>query len=320
MKMTEIALSNIDRLQTLDLQGAALPYGVKAALFAATQQIQKGSMVGAAARALNCEPALIGIFTGAQVPEKMPLGENDGPLGSVVLADALCQIGHSVRIYTDDAAAKPIEKLLLWRDIEVEVVRIQRGEDTTLVEIGQNIDIAIAVERLGGNPNGILYGATGVSRSEFRCNFDTLFNTVSNLGKTTIGIADGGNEIGCGKIHAVISETMTDLNFVGRTPCGGGVFSVVPTDVLVVATTSNLGCAGIVAALALLRGEPDLCHTAKNERKYIDKGVEFGLTDGGTGRVTDAVDGVAAEDHAAMVGLMESIVKRALASPEERGF
>jgi len=69
-----------------------------------------------------------------------------------------------------------------------------------------------------------------------------------------------------------------------------------------------------------LRGEPDLCHTAQNEREYIDKGVEFGLTDGGTGRVTDAVDGVVAEDHAAMVELMKSIVKRALARPEERGF
>ena len=113
---------------------------------------------------------------------------------------------------------------------------------------------------------------------------------------------------------------MASLNFSEQTPCGGGVFSVVPTDVLVVATTSNLGCAGVVAALALLRGQPELCHTASNERQYIDKGVEFGLTDGGTGRVTNAVDGVVAEDHAALVGLMASIVKRALAKPEERGF
>ena len=33
---------------------------------------------------------------------------------------------------------------------------------------------------------------------------------------------------------------------------GGGVFSVVPTDVLAVGTSSNIGAYGVVAAIALL--------------------------------------------------------------------
>lgn len=320
MNETEIALLNIDRLQTLELQGAALPYGVKMALYEAIREVQKGSMVGAAAEILDCRPSIVGIVTGAQVPEKMPLGENDGPLGSVVLADALQKIGHEVRFYTDAAAATPIRQLLAWRGIDAEVVLLQQGDDTSLKEIAHSIDIAVAVERLGGNPNGILYGATGVSRSDFRCNVDALFHTLAELGKKTIGIADGGNEIGCGKIQSIISKTMADLNYCERTPCGGGVFSIVSTDVLVIATTSNLGCAGVTAALAIQRGQPALCHSASNERMYIEKGVEFGLTDGGTGRVIEAVDGVAAEEHAALVGLMEAIVRRKLAGPEERGF
>jgi D-glutamate cyclase len=320
MSDRDIALANIDRLQSLELQGAALPYGVKARLFEAAQSVHKGSMVDGAARILSGPPRVIGIVTGAQVPEKMPLGENDGPLGSVILAQALRKIGHTVNFYTDDAAAMPIEKLLNWLEVEAPVIRLERGNEDAQIEIANTLDVAVAVERLGGNPNGILYGATGVSRSDFRCNADTLFQKMSALGKASIGIADGGNEIGCGKIHEIISQTLSELNYCDRTPCGGGVFSVVPTDVLVIATTSNLGCAGIVAALALLQNDASLCHSAKDELRLIEKGVEIGLTDGGTGKVIAAVDGVDASDHAALVGLMQSIVQRALAGPEERGF
>jgi hypothetical protein len=46
-------------------------------------------MLGRAALILSGRPRVIDIVTGAQGPEKMPLGENDGPLESMVLARAL---------------------------------------------------------------------------------------------------------------------------------------------------------------------------------------------------------------------------------------
>ncbi|MEL0022013.1 MAG: glutamate cyclase domain-containing protein, partial [Rickettsiales bacterium] len=127
-------------------------------------------------------------------------------------------------------------------------------------------------------------------------------------------------ERGCGKIYHINSDTLAELNYRDRTPCGGGIFSVVPTDCLVIATTSNLGCAGVTAALALTRKELALCHNAELERRLIAKGAEIGLTAGGSGKVTEAVDGVAADDHAAVVALMQAVVRRALARPEERAF
>lgn len=318
MQAIDIAYENIDRLQSLEIQGAALPYGVKAALVSAVREVDDRPMVAAAAEVLDRPPAQIAIVTGAQVPGKMPVGENDGPLGSVVLARALRRIGHDVALYTDAAAAAPIEALVRWLDLECPVIRLDPSSSQSGLAAG--LDIAIAVERLGGNPNGILYGATGVSRSAFRCNTDALFRAMTSSGKPTIGIADGGNEIGCGKIHRIITRTLAAQNFADRTPCGGGVFSIVSTDALVIGTSSNLACAGVVAGLALRRQAPELCHTADAERTLIDKGVELGLTDGGTGRVVAAVDGVAGEDHAAAVGLMQAIVRRALATPTERGF
>lgn len=321
MDATIIPYDNLDHLQALELQGAGLPYGVKAELFRASRFVHDHPMVKAAADLLNVPSCKIGIVTGAQVPEKMPLGENDGPLGSVVLAKTLASMGHCITFCTDEAAAAPIKELLEWWSIDAEVLEFspQTSADD-LTAIAGRLDITIAVERLGSNPNGILYGATGVSRSGFRCNMDPLFTAAAALGKPTIGVADGGNEIGCGKIHSIISSTLSEMNFCDQTPCGGGVFSTVSADVLVIATTSNLGCAGITAALALSRRDLSLCHSAAAELELIGKGVQIGLTDGGTGKVINAVDGVAAQDHAALVGLMEAIVRRALAQPVERGF
>jgi hypothetical protein len=40
---------------------------------------------------------------------------------------------------------------------------------------------------------------------------------------------------------------------VNKTPCGG-VFSVIPTDVLAVGTSSNIGACGVVAAAIVFHG------------------------------------------------------------------
>jgi hypothetical protein len=66
-----------------------LPYGIKARLFEVTQSVHEESMLGGASLILSGRPRVIDIVTGAQGPEKMPLGENDGPLESMVLARAL---------------------------------------------------------------------------------------------------------------------------------------------------------------------------------------------------------------------------------------
>jgi hypothetical protein len=315
-----IAAENIDRLQCLEIQGRGLPRGVKGPLYDAARAVHDKPLVLAAVEILDRDPAHIGIVSGAAVPDHMPAGENDGPLGTAVLARALTRIGHRVTIYTDPAAAEAFRVLTERYGLDVPVVELALHDTAQQAAIAGEIDIAVAVERLGGNVNGIIYGATGVSRQDFRCNVDHLFTTASALGKPTLSIADGGNEIGFGKIHAVLTETMPALNKADITPCGGGIVSVVPTDVLVMATSSNLGCYGVCAALAVKRNDPALCHTAEEEIALEHIGVGLGLTDGGTGQRIAAVDGVPVADNAAVVTLMQAIVARALASGIERGF
>ena len=274
----------------------------------------------AAARLLDRAPCSIAIVTGAAVPNHMPVGENDGPFGSVVLAAALVKIGHTVTIYTDPDALPPIAMLTKRAGLAIDVLPLALGDTEQQVKIAEKQDLFVAIERLGGNRNGFIYGVTGVSRSPHRANVDAIFTTATKLGKPTLAIGDGGNEIGFGKVHAELEKRLPDHTMAAKTPCGGGVFSVVPTDVLAVGTSYNIGAYGVVAALALLKKDAILCHTPEEEVALHHVGVGLGLVDGGSGGRIPWCDGIPADANAALVRLMQNIVEQTLAPPRVRTF
>ena len=110
----------------------------------------------------------------------------------------------------------------------------------------------------------------------------------------TIGIGDGGNEIGMGVASA-------GLRRLG--PLHARIASVVGVDHLVVAGVSNWGGYGVVAALSRLAGR-DLLHTPKLERHLVEACVAAGASDGVTRRREPTVDGLPIEAHAAVVELL----------------
>jgi hypothetical protein len=71
--------------------------------------------------------------------------------------------------------------------------------------------------------------------------------------------------------------------------------TVVATDVLVVAGTSNWGAYGIEACLAAIAGKPDLIHSARVEQFMLEECVRTGGVDGSTGRQILQVDGTSME-------------------------
>jgi hypothetical protein len=278
------------------------------------------SLVKAAALEFDRPPAQVLLVSGAAVPGHMPVGENDGPIGTVVLARALSAMGHSVRILTDPVAAPPFRGLLRAIGLDVPVLEVGLEDEPLQERLAQESDVLCAIERLGGNPHGIIYGATGVSRAPFRANVDHLFNTARKLGKRTVGIGDGGNEIGFGKVHQKLIAAVPEFAFTEVTPCGGGVYSVVETDVLLVANSSNMGANALTAGLALMRGDLSLCHTAEAEFELAHVGVGLGLIDGGTGELRAWCDGIPAEANAAVVQVLRTIVSQTLAPPGIRKF
>ncbi len=320
LNIPELAYANLDNLLCLEIQGAALPYGVKMGLYKIAREAEGQPLTLAAAKLLSRPPSHIGIVTGAAVPDHMPVGENDGPLGSIILAETLTRLEHQVTIYTDPPAAPPIESLIKNRGLEIPCVHLNLHDIEQQDVIAQNLDLAIGIERHGGNLKGNLYGITGLPRHPFRSNVDHLFTTMTVMGKSTLGIGDGGNEIGFGKVYDVLCKSMPEFNLKKKTKCGEGIFTVIPADVLMVGTSSNIGCYGVVAALALKYKNADLCHTAEAEHTIVAEGVELGLTDGGSGQIIEAIDGVPVIDNAAVVHLMEAVVRRALTGAKDRGF
>jgi hypothetical protein len=110
----------------------------------------------------------------------------------------------------------------------------------------------------------------------------------------TIGVGDGGNEVGMGNVRARFAR-------------GGGlaarIGSVVRVDHLVVAGVSNWGAYGIVAHLGRLAGRP-LLHAPDDERRLVAACVKAGACDGVTRRREATVDGLALDAHAAVVALL----------------
>jgi hypothetical protein len=109
----------------------------------------------------------------------------------------------------------------------------------------------------------------------------------------TIGIGDGGNEIGMGKIP---------WNTIRRNiPNGGLIACRVPTDHLIVAGVSNWGAYALAAGVRYLRGvphDPALFDPAR-ERELLELMVERGpLVDGPSGKRQATVDGLTFEDYA----------------------
>ena len=109
----------------------------------------------------------------------------------------------------------------------------------------------------------------------------------------TIGIGDGGNEIGMGKLPW---ETIRR-----NIPDGGRIACRVPADHLIVAGVSNWGAYALAAGLYLLRGQeppPDL-FDAECERELLRVMVEAGpLVDGVTAKPSVSVDGLPFERYA----------------------
>jgi hypothetical protein len=316
----DIAADNMDRLLAVEMRRRGRGRGFKWGLYTIAREHADGPLVLAAATALDRPACRVAIVTGAAVPVHMPAGENDGPFGATAMAASLTAIGHAVEIWTDPECAPSIEALLRWRGVAAKVGVLGMNDTAEQEEIARGNDVFVAIERLGGNINGHIHGISGVPRDPFRTKVDTIFRTATALGRTTIGIGDGGNEVGFGKIREALIARMPEHNQAAATPCGGGIYSALATDILVVGSTSNLASYGVLAALAMKRNDMSLCHDPEVEEAMHHVGVGLGLADGGGGGIIADCDGIPARANAAMVTLLNNIAGRYLDAPRQRGF
>ena len=261
-----------------------------------------------------------------------PCGETDGPLGALFLARTLVPIGIRIAIITDSfakqALAAGLESCGLkdavplltipppmhpwdaflqtdWRRFQEwfpisHLVALERvGPNHTLDSLCARGPVTQEVldrfeEELPADQRDRCRTMRGLDITAKMCPAHLLFEAAArqNPPPVTIGIGDGGNEIGMGKIPwATIRRNI---------PRGGLVACRVPTDLLIVCGVSNWGAYGLAAGIRLLRGTPpapDL-FDPERERDLLRVMVERGpLVDGTSGEPTITVDGLSFERY-----------------------
>lgn len=274
-------------------------------------------------------PALC-VVTGFYIPHAdPPCGETDGPLGAVFLARALVPLGVKVVLATDAFCRRGLEAGLaeagLRKAVPLVVLSDQHGDadpwEAFAGRAGAPTHL-VALERVGPSHTAESVraqpGATDAAAERFveevppehrdRCHTmkgrdisahmapaHRLFEAAARQSPrvTTLGIGDGGNEIGMGKLQWDVVRR--------NVPGGGRVACRVATDHLIVCGISNWGAYGLAAGVRLLRGaapDPGL-FDAGREREVLRVMVENGpLVDGVSGRPTLSVDGLPFERYA----------------------
>jgi hypothetical protein len=170
----------------------------------------------------------------------------------------------------------------------------------------------ITIEKGGMNEKGIIHTSRGHDTTEHMAKADFLVAEAKRKGLLTIGIGDGGNEIGMGNIREVIRKLLP-FGDRCRCPCGTGIAPVSEVDVLVPATVSNWGAYGIAACLAILLKDTTVFHDPGVEQWVLQHASDAGFIDGISGFVEPGADGLSSETHCHLVALLAGIVRRGAA-------
>ncbi len=296
----------IDRTVTISFRPAGLSQGIVPQLYEEARNGQPLSYQ--IARAILDRPgAHIGILTGAAVPGFLPNGENDGPLGSFALARALQHLGYPVTLLTETEIHGILHALINLTGVDVPILGLDKTDATDHAQTASDLDALIAIEKLGSNDRHVMHGATGTSRNGTRAHVDGLVNRLNAEGKLTVGIGDGGNEIGFGKIYDR-ARALVDYGAECRCGCGGGIVTITATELLFPVGVSNWGGYAVVAALALLTGNYSILHTPAQEIAFVTVSAAVDCRDGGKGIARCCVDSVPAATSAAIVEILSTLV------------
>jgi hypothetical protein len=248
----------------------------------------------------------IGVLTGAVEPRHLPAGESDGPLGAAAIAYSLERLGFRVSVLLEHEVVPVMKALLARTGGNYEVVPLAKDDRDRHSKTAPDLDAIITIEKQGGNPAGVMHGISGVSRDGTRANADGLMRRLERDDKLTIGIGDGGNEIGFGMIYDAAKEFVPFATKC-RCPCGKGILTVISTKILYPVGVSNWGAYAIAAALAVLARDLALAHDAARERDFLHIAMTYDLRDGGSGRNEFAVDGVPGDSSIAVAQLLRDL-------------
>jgi hypothetical protein len=275
------------------------------------------------------DPVLV-VVTGFWIPAAGQ-GETDGPLGAVYLARTLPSLGVRVALVGDPFCRQALLAGLEACGQSAPVLDVPDGPDEFARWRGRAPAPThlLALERVGPShtPESVraqpgasdetlrLYLAEVPPEHHGRCHTMRGADVTAHMRDAaalfegprraaTIGVGDGGNEIGMGKVPWPV---------VRNNISGGAVVACrVATDHLVVAGVSNWGAYALASGVALVKGvrPPAGWFDLARERHVLQTMVEKGpLVDGVRGANTCTVDGLDFEEYAEPLNQLKRIMR-----------
>ena len=207
------------------------------------------------------------------------MAETDGPPGAAVIGGALTELGYHVVYVTDKYASVIMDQT--GGDYSG-VVEFPIGADEFSRQFAAGLlydfdpSVLIAIERCGLTAEGKYRNMRGRDITDHNARIDLIFD--SNV--PSVGIGDGGNEIGMGNLAAEVPlvESLVKL------PC------VTRTTNHMLASVSNWGGYGLATALSELSGS-NLLPSIEEEQALVKKTVDLGAVDGMSAKQEYKVDG-----------------------------
>ena len=257
------------------------------------------------------------------------IAESDGPVGAAVLARAVHLGLHAVPvILIEDQLRGAMSRVLHacgLRTLDLDRAKRCADPDVTMQAgaiIASPTDLAeaeaqakhlldtekvgafIAIEKGAGNAEGRILMSSGTDCTDHIGKIDPLVRACRARGIPTIGIGDGGNEMGMGNAGGIMRDLIAKANprFSPR------VVPAQETDCVIAASVSNWGGYGLAAALAALLDRPDLLHNEATERRMLLACAYEGLIDGATGFTATSSDGLSEEVHVALLGMLRAVI------------
>lgn len=249
--------------------------------------------------------------------------ETDGPLGTILLASVLRDLGAEVLVVTDINCECVLRRAALFAGLSehhVAAAPLQSEQwraDFWRSEFGRSLSHLIAIERVGPShtresltasgasseslrafessvptdERGHCFNMRGIAIDHFTGDVHRLFDELTHQVPTAVSLSvgDGGNEIGMGRIDwSILSQRLGG-------PVGAKIPCRIATQHTILAGTSNWGAYALAAAVAVLRGRVDVLarHTAQSQHDMLTAIVnDARAVDGVTRRHEATVDGL----------------------------
>jgi len=242
--------------------------------------------------------------------------ETDGLGGMAHLAAGLTNAGIPVTVITDAPCAKAVWAVVDALPMPVNLEVVSTTESSVLhlrqyLETGDRpITHLIAIERVSPASDGKPHREHGWDMSRETAPLHLLFSDPAAKRRWyTIGIGDGGNEIGMGSLPKEI--------IASGIPNGEVIAATTPVDSLIVAGVSNWGGYGLLAAMACTKPalrDVLLRHFNRDmDHRFLSAAVETGQAVDDSrvdnpGRPQMSVDSIPWEQHAALLEEISAVV------------